>query len=376
MRATGLVLLLGAGGASAYGVAAGCAACATTRAAVAPLGRAALVAQAGAGGAPMAGPPTTIRSDETYGLMLSTLLKTNESIAGQIAANYAMVDYAFLERLEAALAEGDAATAARLREIKEAVTDEMSRRMGAAAEAMRDLVQSPTAIVMEGKIAGLARQGRLDDALLQLLQANLEQAQAAGEAGAGAAAVLTKLLERVRDELDQKLPPEVSILRRLLRMDDPDSRKKLLREKMTPKAGASVLLAGVSKEEEEAAKSTAPDISPRQMAEAIKDVKLRFGNVDEAYDTGFVSRLEQIAEEAESIALDLAGGKEVSPQQAQDMAWNDASISVWDLAQVEEEAHQDGKLAVWEEEAQAQMAREDSAMRQSSIERDFGAGGA
>ena len=76
--------------------------------------------------------------------------------------------------------------------------------------------------------------------------------------------------------------------------------------------------------------------------------------------------------QAEGIALDLAGGKEVSAKQAQDMAWNQASVSVWDLAQVEEEAHQDGKLAVWEEEAQAQMARQDSAMRKSSIERDFG----
>ena len=56
------------------------------------------------------------------------------------------------------------------------------------------------------------------------------------------------------------------------------------------------------------------------------------------------------------------------------MAWNQASVSVWDLEAVEEEAHQDGKLAVWEEEAQAQMARQDSAMRGDAIQRDFGNG--
>jgi len=312
-----------------------------------------------------------IISQETYGLMLSTLLQTDENLQSQISANYAMVDYAFLQRLEEVIAEGTEDTA-RVMEIKEAVTAEMSNRMQAAAEAMKDLVQSPTPVVMEGKMAGLARQGRLDDALLQLLEANLQQAQAAGEAGKGAVAVLTKLQVRVREELDLALPKPVALLRRLLRMDDPDARQKLIREKMSPKKGSGgILLTTVSKEEQEAAQSTEPDVSPREVAEAIKEIKIRFGNVDEEYDTGFIKRLEEISDEAEAIALDLAGGKELSARQAQDMAWNQASVSVWDLEAVEEEAHQEGKLAVWEEEAQAQMARQDSAMRKSAIEGDW-----
>ena len=36
----------------------------------------------------------------------------------------------------------------------------------------------------------------------------------------------------------------------------------------------------VSKEEQEAAQSTEPDVSPREVAEAIKEIKIRFGNVD------------------------------------------------------------------------------------------------
>ena len=55
------------------------------------------------------------------------------------------------------------------------------------------------------------------------------------------------------------------------------------------------------------------------MAKAIEELKLRFGNVDENYDSGFVSRLSTIAEEAEEVALDLAGGEELSAQQQQDM---------------------------------------------------------
>ena len=41
------------------------------------------------------------------------------------------------------------------------------------------------------------------------------------------------------------------------------------------------------------------------------------------------------------------------------------------LEQVEEEAHAEGKLAVWEDEAQAQMARQDSAMRKKAIDTDY-----
>jgi hypothetical protein len=61
----------------------------------------------------------------------------------------------------------------------------------------------------------------------------------------------------------------------------------------------------------------------------------------------------------------------VTARQAQDMAWDQASVSVWDLEQVEEEAHAEGKLAVWEDEAQAQMARQDSAMRKKAIDTDY-----
>lgn len=40
-----------------------------------------------------------IVSDQTYGLMLTTLLNSNVSLPAQVSANYAMVDYAFLQRL-------------------------------------------------------------------------------------------------------------------------------------------------------------------------------------------------------------------------------------------------------------------------------------
>jgi len=222
---------------------------------------------------------------------------------------------------------------------------------------------------MDGKIAGLVRQGKIDTALYDLLQANLEQAQAAGEPGKGAAAVLQKLKDRVRDELDKRLPPPVALLRRLLRMDSAEARQRLLKEKMSPKVVSKIMLidAGGKTEPED----PKPDVPPKDLVEAIKEIKMRFGNVDENYDTGFVKKLEVISDEAEAVALDLAGGKELTSTQAQDMAWDRGTVSVFALEQVEEEAHQDGNYAVWETEAQNQMARQDEAQRRSAIEQDM-----
>ena len=71
-------------------------------------------------------------------------------------------------------------------EIQQVVNEEMKTRVEAAAVTLKDIVQSPSAIIMEGKIAGLSRQGKIDDALMTLLEANIQQAEQAGEAGKGA----------------------------------------------------------------------------------------------------------------------------------------------------------------------------------------------
>ena len=318
----------------------------------------------------MPGQTPVIVSEETYDKMFELLLATNESISGQISANYAMVDYGFLQRLDARLADGKPDEVTRLTQVKEACATEMASRMQQAAEALRDVLSSPTPVIMEGKIAGFARQGRIDDALMQLLEANLQQAQQAGEQGKGAVSVLSKLQERVKQELDARVPPQVALLRQLLRMDDKDARLSLLRDKMAPKKASSVILLGEGGNEEKQDDNT-PEVSPRLVAEAITEMKARFGNVDENFDTGFVKKLLTIGDEAEAVALDIAGGKELSSRQQQDMAWDRGSVSVWDLGQVEEEAHQEGKLAMWEQEAQDQFSRQDSDQRSRAIDSDF-----
>ena len=59
-------------------------------------------------------------------------------------------------------------------------------------------------------------------------------------------------------------------------------------------AVSKIVIAGVEGEEEQDSEAEVP---ARVMAEAIRDMKFRFGNVDENYDTGFVKKLEVISDE-------------------------------------------------------------------------------
>ena len=140
---------------------------------------------------------------------------------------------------------------------------------------------------------------------------------------------------------------------------------------MTPKAKSNVLIAGDpsagGKEAEE--QNTEPEVSPRDLADALQVLKGRFGNVDENYDTGFVAKVETISEEAEGVALDIAGGREITAQEQQDMMWNQGSVSVWDLEQIEKQAREQGAVAVWEEEGIAQVNKDNEA-RMKGLQQD------
>jgi len=229
---------------------------------------------------PADAPKQRIQADQTYNIMFKTLLETEKKIPDEVSKNYALFDYGFMQRLEklqAGVAPGSA-DATRLAEVATALQNEMGRRMSEAAVTLRNVLQSPSAIVMEGKMAGLARQGKIDDAVLQLIEANLQQARAAGEAGAGAVRALGQLQSRMQDELDKVVSPDAQLLRRLLRMDSKPARLQLLKEKMSPKQKSSLLMASSV---EDATKTdlkeedTAAEVDPRMLAQAFTNLKVR-----------------------------------------------------------------------------------------------------
>ena len=311
-----------------------------------------------------------IDSGETYQVMMRVLMETNKSIADEVSTNYHMVDYDFLQKLNEEAETAEADKQERIKEVQEAVNAEMAKRVTEAMGTLKDILTSPSPIIMEGKVAGLARQGKIDDALMTLLDANLQQAEQVGEAGKGAVQVLSKLKTRVRDELDQKHDPPIALLRRLFRMESKPARLALLKEKLAPKAATRVVLVSNEDGGKEEEKDLTPDVSPRDLAKAISELKLRFGNVDENYDTGFVTKMNEVAGEAEEVALELAGGEELSSREQQDLMWEKNSVSVWDLGQVEEQAREQGGYAMWEQEA-VDMANENEKRKQGLL-RDFG----
>ena len=93
---------------------------------------------------------------------------------------------------------------------------------------------------MFAKIQELAIINQIDAPLVELLDANRQQALAAGAAGAGAAELMKNLANRCRDEMDKRIAkdaPEKRLLRALLRTDDDETKKAILQRAFEPKEG-------------------------------------------------------------------------------------------------------------------------------------------
>ena len=87
---------------------------------------------------------------------------------------------------------------------------------------------------MEGAIVKLAKEGRIDEPFLLLLEANADQAMAAG--ATGPAELMRRLRKRAMNEKDkQSATKEIKLLRQLLREPDSNTREQLLTEAFTPK---------------------------------------------------------------------------------------------------------------------------------------------
>ena len=54
----------------------------------------------------MPGEGPQVVAEETYTMMMTTLLNENISVSSQITANYGLIDYGFLQRLDAEIAKG------------------------------------------------------------------------------------------------------------------------------------------------------------------------------------------------------------------------------------------------------------------------------
>lgn len=274
--------------------------------------------------------------------------KPGESPTSIVRTNYDRFDAQFVKVLnERVEMNGDMDSAALL----EALAIEQGRRIGAATENLKAVLSMGEPMKMEGMLVRMARDGKLDESFLLLLEANETQARDAG--ANGPAELMKRLRMRAIEEKDkQASTKEIALIRKLLRAPDSATRESILEDAFTPRE--SLLVAGTAEnaakamdgETPEQAKPM-PDVPPPDFINACKAVMLNFGNLEYDDERGdLASRIKQIASEAEVVATRIYG-QGMSLRDQQDKAWKEQTTSIFDLEKMELELATRGESAPW-----------------------------
>ncbi|KAL3925793.1 MAG: hypothetical protein SGILL_000174 [Bacillariaceae sp.] len=271
-----------------------------------------------------------------------------ETPESMVKTNYEKFDAQFVKVLnERVTVENDQDSAALL----EALAVEQSKRIGAATDNLKAVLGMGEPMRMEGAIVKMAREGKIDESFLLLLEANETQARDAG--ANGPAELMKRLRLRASEEKDKQIASkEIALIRKLLRADDAAEREKILEDAFTPRE--TLLVAGTP---ENAAKAmdgevqdqeqAMPDVPPPDFINACKAVMLNFGNLQYDDERGdLATRMKQIASEAEVVATRIYG-QGMSLREQQDRAWKEQTTSIFDLEQMELEAESRGEHAPW-----------------------------
>jgi hypothetical protein len=261
---------------------------------------------------------------------------------------YDQFDAQFVKLLNERAAGGDGDSASLL----EALAGEQQKRIAAATEALKEVLSLGEPMRMEGALVKLAREGRVNEAFLLLLEANENQARSAG--ADGPAQLMNRLRKRAIDEKDkQAQSKEIRLLRKLLRTDDPNERERILEDAFTPKQ--ALLVPGTMENAQKAVdgdipdqEKPLPDVPPPDFINACKAVLLNFGNLgsDDTERGDLASRIKKLAAEAEVVATRIFG-KGMTLREQQDRMWAEQTTSIFDLERMEIEAERQGEHAPW-----------------------------
>ena len=261
---------------------------------------------------------------------------------------YDQFDAQLVKLLNEKVQQGDADAQA----LTAALAVEQQKRIGTAAETLKAVLAAGDPMRMEGAIVKFAREGKVDEPFLLLLEANENQAKAAG--ATGPAQLMAKLRQRAMEEKDkQSTSKEVRLIRQLLRTADSAAREKILEDAFTPKE--ALIVPGTAENAMKAEAGEAPEqekpmpeVPPPDFINACKAILLNFGNLGtDGDDRGdLASRIKKIAAEAEVVATRIYG-KGMSLREQQDRMWEEATTSIFDLERMEIEAERMGEQAPW-----------------------------
>lgn len=287
---------------------------------------------------------------KSYEDMCSKVLppyKAGDNPASIVFNYYDQFDAQFIKVLNERAQNGDSDS----QNVLDALSIEQQNRVNAATLHIKEVLSKGEPMRMEGAIVKLAKEGKIDEPFLLLLEANADQARAAG--ATGPAELMTKLRKRAMAEKDkQSASKEIKLLRQLLREPDSNEREKLLEEAFTPKealivpgtaANAAKAIDGEAPEDEK----PMPDVPPPDFINCCKAVLLNFGNLNIDEERGDLSvQIKIIASEAEVVATRIYG-KGMSAREQQDRAWKEQTTSIFDLETLEIEAERRGETAPW-----------------------------
>lgn len=240
-----------------------------------------------------------------------------------VEKNYELCDYEFMDMLRKEVticnAEGAEVEATLYQEVLDMINEVMASKIGTAQDRLMQILSKKALPAMESEIVAMVRRNEVDEALVLLLEANIQQAEAAGSKQA--ADLLKKLNERILREKERNLPDEQRLLRALLRQVDSEKRKELLYAGFKPQKSMS----GDGNTVE-----GAPLISPPMFIQVVKQFIMNFGNVE----FGLMEKAQAIIDEAQVVATELYG-EGMSPREQQKLMFEKNTVSVWDLAEYE-----------------------------------------
>eukprot|EP01035_Chromulina_nebulosa_P020381 gene20381-26450_t len=275
-------------------------------------------------------------------------LPVNVPLDDVVEANYDVCDYEFMGSLKteigSCLAEGADIEAKQYNDILEAINRRMAARVSFAQEKLQIILSKPSLKAMEAEIVSMVRKNEADEALVLLIEGNIQQAEQAG--AKPAADLLRRLVNRITEEKDRKLPDEQRLIRALIREPNSERRKNLLFEAFKPSK---------SVDNDGKIVEGSPLISPPSFITAVKRIITDVGNVE---SFKIMETMQSIINEAQIVATELYG-EGMNPRDQQKFMFEKNTLSVWDLAKYEEEAMMSGEEIPWSNDKYDTMNPED-----------------
>jgi len=287
----------------------------------------------------------------TYIQLLATLIPMPQSeMEAAVTENFLRCDFTFMGICEEVCAS-DPDVAPKVKAVMDQVNKEASLRIEKAAGVVQQVLAAGNPGLMETEITKLCKQGKVDFAVLDLLDANIQAATTAG--ALEPAAVMSKVRTRAALELDKLKDPEQRLMSQLLRTSDAETRTALLQAAFEPKEQLTLALTDMDPEADDKKADPAPEVSPDKFIEMSKAMIQNFGNLP-GEEGGLRDKLLSIAQEAEQVSTSIYG-ESMTAREQQDRAWADTTVSVWDLETMEQESEINGETQPWSGEMDEQV---------------------